>query len=107
MCMCECVTCVQLVQEQEGPSDHHAGQGEEREVGASDAGRPAESRCPPAQGLAAVVPHTCTYTHSWRQLDDKADPQQGIMNMMKQMYDEGDDEMKVWGLCAGLSVCLR
>jgi calcyclin binding protein len=29
------------------------------------------------------------------QLDDKADPQQGIMDMMKKMYDEGDEEMKV------------
>jgi len=26
--------------------------------------------------------------------DDKADPSAGLMNMMKKMYDEGDDEMK-------------
>lgn len=25
---------------------------------------------------------------------DSADPQESLMNMMKQMYDEGDDEMK-------------
>lgn len=27
-------------------------------------------------------------------LDENADPSTGIMNLMKQMYDEGDDEMK-------------
>jgi calcyclin binding protein len=27
-------------------------------------------------------------------LDDNADPQEGLMSMMKKMYDEGDDEMK-------------
>ncbi|VDN22267.1 unnamed protein product [Gongylonema pulchrum] len=27
-------------------------------------------------------------------LDEKADPQESLMNLMKQMYDEGDDEMK-------------
>jgi len=27
-------------------------------------------------------------------MDDKADPQDGMMSMMKKMYDEGDDEMK-------------
>lgn len=27
-------------------------------------------------------------------MDDKADPQEGLMSMMKKMYDEGDDEMK-------------
>merc|ERR1712226_592723 len=27
-------------------------------------------------------------------LDDKADPSAGLMNMMKKMYEEGDDEMK-------------
>uniref|UniRef100_A0A914ZRR3 Calcyclin-binding protein n=2 Tax=Parascaris univalens TaxID=6257 RepID=A0A914ZRR3_PARUN len=26
--------------------------------------------------------------------DEKADPQESLMNMMKQLYDEGDDEMK-------------
>jgi calcyclin binding protein len=26
--------------------------------------------------------------------DKDSDPQAGLMNMMKQMYDEGDDEMK-------------
>lgn len=26
--------------------------------------------------------------------DEKADPQESLMSMMKQMYDEGDDEMK-------------
>lgn len=25
---------------------------------------------------------------------DTSDPQAGLMNMMKKMYDEGDDEMK-------------
>jgi len=27
-------------------------------------------------------------------LGDKDDPSAGLMNMMKKMYDEGDDEMK-------------
>lgn len=27
-------------------------------------------------------------------LDDKADPNDSLMKMMKQMYDEGDDDMK-------------
>lgn len=26
--------------------------------------------------------------------DEKADPQESLMKMMKQMYDDGDDEMK-------------
>ena len=26
--------------------------------------------------------------------EDNADPSAGLMNMMKQMYEEGDDEMK-------------
>ncbi len=26
--------------------------------------------------------------------DDKSDPSQSLMKMMKQMYDDGDDEMK-------------
>ena len=27
-------------------------------------------------------------------LDEKADPQDSLMTMMKQMYEDGDDEMK-------------
>lgn len=27
-------------------------------------------------------------------MDEKADPQEGLMNLMKKMYEEGDDEMK-------------
>jgi len=27
-------------------------------------------------------------------LDDKADPSASLMNLMKKMYDDGDDEMK-------------
>ena len=27
-------------------------------------------------------------------LDENADPQEGLMSMMKKMYEEGDDEMK-------------
>ena len=27
-------------------------------------------------------------------MDEKADPQEGLMNLMKKMYDDGDDEMK-------------
>lgn len=27
-------------------------------------------------------------------LDENSDPSTGIMNLMKQMYEEGDDEMK-------------
>ncbi len=27
-------------------------------------------------------------------MDESSDPSAGIMNMMKQMYDDGDDEMK-------------
>ena len=27
-------------------------------------------------------------------MDEKGDPQESLMTMMKQMYEEGDDEMK-------------
>ena len=27
-------------------------------------------------------------------MDDDGDPSKGLMNMMKKMYDEGDDDMK-------------
>jgi calcyclin binding protein len=27
-------------------------------------------------------------------LDDTTDPQESLMNLMKQMYDDGDDQMK-------------
>ncbi len=27
-------------------------------------------------------------------LDENADPQEGLMSLMKKMYEEGDDEMK-------------
>ncbi len=27
-------------------------------------------------------------------MDSNADPQEGLMSLMKKMYDEGDDEMK-------------
>ena len=34
--------------------------------------------------------------------DDKADPQEGLMSMMKKMYDEGDDDNTGrWMLDAG------
>lgn len=29
-----------------------------------------------------------------KMLDKEADPQAGLMNMMKKMYEEGDEEMK-------------
>lgn len=31
---------------------------------------------------------------SMPKIDEKADPQEGLMSMMKKMYEEGDDEMK-------------
>jgi calcyclin binding protein len=31
---------------------------------------------------------------SMPKMDDAADPQEGLMSMMKKMYEEGDDEMK-------------
>ena len=27
-------------------------------------------------------------------MDENKDPQEGLMDMLKQMYDDGDDEMK-------------
>lgn len=34
------------------------------------------------------------FVFSKPKFDEKADPQESLMGMMKQMYDEGDDEMK-------------
>ena len=47
------------------------------------------------RSVAAVVGAS---TH--RRQDKDADPQQGIMDMMKKLYDEGDDDMKVCGCAA-------
>ncbi len=35
-----------------------------------------------------------TINFSAPKMDEKADPQESLMSMMKQMYDDGDDEMK-------------
>ena len=33
-------------------------------------------------------------TKSTPKFDENSDPQEGLMSLMKQMYEEGDDEMK-------------
>jgi calcyclin binding protein len=43
---------------------------------------------------ADLVPTTTGRDKALPKLDENADPQEGLMSLMKKMYEEGDDEMK-------------